>query len=559
MLSRYWHRFQTDRRWAAGFAAVLLCAVGFLLYANTFANQLFWDDFDGIVNNVYIRDWSNLPKFFSQNLIAGAGLVSNYWRPLLLIGYALEWHVWGDVPAGYHLTSLAIHLGAAFLVYLLLERLFRRPALALLTALVFLAHPLQTEAVTYVSGRGDPLALLLMVGSILAFLRYRDSGRPAVVSPAYWLGLSCFVLALLTKETAIALPALLALAAWFAAERAPQLKKFVIDMVLRAWPHAAVLGTYVALRLTVLNFNNILNVYGQETVFTQNFHVRLFTFFKVMTIYAGLMVAPMRLYMERTVDIPLSFFEPRVMAGAALCVFLLVLTVRYWRSRPVVAFGLAWFFLRILPNANLLVPNSGLLYEHWLYSPLIGLFLAFFDAVLAGWRRLTASRPAWGHVARNAGLTVLVIFLIGLSVRTVWRNQDWRGPIVFYEQTLRYARPSYRVLNNLGMAYDEAGRYDEARSTYERAVALDSGNPVAHHNLGNQYRHLGRLEEAVGEFETALAADANFLYSYRSLASLYLDAGRPQDARAVLGRYRDRLATGAERDAIESLLGQLSE
>lgn len=552
-------RFEGDRRFAFRVASALIIAVGLLLYANSFGNRLFWDDQDGILNNVFIRDWANLPKFFSENLIAGSGLVSNYWRPLLLIIYATEWHLWGEAPFGYHLTSTFIHIWSAVLAYALLDRLFGRRWLALLASLVFLVHPLQTEAVTYVSGRGDPLAILLMLGSILLFLRHRAEGDPKSEDPIYWGALFLFLLSLLTKETAIALPALVVLCDWFANGRGKPLKAYVLEILKATWPFLVLLGGYVLLRLTVLNFNNITNLYGQETPFTENFHVRLFTFFRVMTIYAGLLFAPVTLYMERTVPVALSFWSWDVLAGALLCGGLLAAAVATWKRIPEVGFGIAWFFIRILPNTNLLVPNSALLYEHWLYSPLLGWFFAAFAAGAAGLAWLAGQRPAWSKTVRVAVCGGVAIFLVLLSVRTVLRNRDWHDPIVFYNQLLEHARPSYRVLNNLGMAYDEEKRYDEALPTYERAVAIDPENPVAYHNIGTMWKQRGDWGQAAAAFRTALAKDPNFLFSYRSLAATYLEENKIAEAREVMERLAGHMAPSAARGEVFRILSVLAD
>src|SRR5437870_2229809 len=125
----------------------LFVLLGFGMYANSFHNQMFWDDNDGIVNNVFIKDWHYLGKFFSENLIAGSGLTSNYWRPLLLTIFSVEWHLWHLHVGGYHFVNTAFHISAAILLYFVLKRLFKNEWLAFLPSLIFLIHPLQTEAV----------------------------------------------------------------------------------------------------------------------------------------------------------------------------------------------------------------------------------------------------------------------------------------------------------------------------------------------------------------------------------------------------------------------------
>jgi len=141
---------------------LLLVVVGFVLYANTFQNQMFWDDDDGILKNQFIQNWQYFPKYFSENLIAGAGLLSNYWRPILLTVFSLEWHLWENWAPGYHFVNTSFHITDAVLLFFILLYIFKNRWLAIFTALVFLVHPLQTEAVAYVSGLGDSLSVFFI-------------------------------------------------------------------------------------------------------------------------------------------------------------------------------------------------------------------------------------------------------------------------------------------------------------------------------------------------------------------------------------------------------------
>ena len=85
-----------------------------------------------------------------------------YYRPVQALTYLLDYHLWGLTPAGFHLTSVLLHAGTAMLLYRLGGSLLRDARAALVAALLFAVHPIHTEAVTYIAGRSDPLAALLM-------------------------------------------------------------------------------------------------------------------------------------------------------------------------------------------------------------------------------------------------------------------------------------------------------------------------------------------------------------------------------------------------------------
>ena len=132
--------------------------VGITVFANGWGNELFWDDLDNFVNNKYVHSWEYLGNYFSENLIAGSGLSSNYWRPMMLIVWSVGWSFWGEWGAGYRIVNLLLHVGCAVLVYQVLTKLFAKKWFGLVVGLIFVVHPLQTEAITYASGISDPLS-----------------------------------------------------------------------------------------------------------------------------------------------------------------------------------------------------------------------------------------------------------------------------------------------------------------------------------------------------------------------------------------------------------------
>lgn len=512
--------------WLSGnlFVVLLFVVVGFVLYGNVLQNQMFWDDNDFILQNQYVKDWAHFPKYFSENLIAGAGLLSNYWRPALLFVFSLEWRLWGDWSPGYHFVNVSFHIAAAVLLFFVLFRVFKNRWLAFFTALVFLVHPLQTEAVAYVSSLGDSLSAFFMFLGIIFYLKFRVSGQSPVESKSYFLSFLTYVLALMSKETAIVMPAFIFLSDFlFSSQNGERsLKEKLKKPVRAAAPFFVLAGVYILLRATVLNFVDTFNLYGEENIFTSNFHIRLFTFFRVLAVYFGLLFWPLNLHMERSVEIATSLFSPSVVFGGVVFFGLLALALRQSERFPVLSFGVLWFFVGLAPTSNLLVPINGLLYEHWLYLPLVGVFL-----ILVWWGMLIGKRYGVGNVLSG----ILIAVLVFLSVLTIDRNRDWRDPVTFYNQTLEYAPNSYRVINNLGMAYADENKHERAEKMYKRAISIDPANPVAYHNLGITYRVIGKIDLAEENFKTAISLDPQFVFSYNALANLYLENKNRQETR----------------------------
>lgn len=501
------------------FIILLFIILGLILYANTFQNQMFWDDDDFILKNQYVQNWQYFPKFFSENLIAGSGLLSNYYRPILLFIFSLEWHLWGNWVPGYHFVNTSFHIVDAVLLFFILSYILKKRALGVATALIFLVHPLQTEAVTYVSGLGDSLSVFFMFLGILFYLKSKN-----------FLSLSMYVLALMSKETAIIMPALIFISDFFLLHQSGQISftNKLKKIVKTIWPFLVIAGFYILLRATILNFNNTFNLYNEENTFTSNFHVRLFTFFRILLVYLQLLFFPFGLHMERSIEIAASFNSFSVIFGAFIFLGLLTLAFTTFKRYPIVSFGILWFFIGLAPTSNLLVPINGLLYEHWLYLPLIGIFLILF------WLGTLIGKK---YNLQIILIGIFIIFLNFLSAVTINRNKEWRDPITFYNQTLKYAPGSYRVINNLGMAYDDKGDYEKVEKTYQKAIALNSKNPVAYHNLGNMYKKTGKIDLAVKNFKTAIKLNPKFTFSYNALLNIYLEKKNYKEARKIMESY----------------------
>ena len=451
---------------------------------------------------------------------------------MLLTVFSLEWHLWGGWPLGYHFVSTAFHIANAILIFRILHTLFQKYRVAILTALVFLVHPLQTESVTYIAGMADPLSVFFILLGIFFFLKFRASNVTLWKSRFYLLSLIMYALALMSKETAIIMPALLIISDFFLDRGVEQIpfKERVRRIWNSAWPFLVIGGLYFLLRATVLNFGDTFNLYGEATAYTSSFSIRIFTFFQVITAYFTLLFWPAGLHMERSVDMATSFLSSPVIGGALIFLGLIALAFTQFRRYPILSFGILWFFIGLAPTSNILIPINGLIYEHWLYLPMVGIFL-----IVIWLGEVLAEKYGVGKIL----LPIFLIFAIFLAVLTIERNKDWRDPITFYNQTLRYSPESYRVINNLGMAYADQQEYALAEATYRRAIDVASSSPVAYHNLGNTYQKIGKTDLAIENFNIAIRLDPKFFFSYNALAEIYLEEKNYAEARKVLEGYVD--------------------
>jgi tetratricopeptide (TPR) repeat protein len=548
-MTEFWNFFSKKKIY------LLLFFVGIVIYGNALGNQLFWDDHDGIVNNTYIKDWQYLPNYFSENLIAGAGLSSNYWRPTLLIVYAIEWQTWGLWSPGFHLVSILTHIFASFLIFKFFQLLTEKKWLAFFSALLFLVHPLQTEAVTYVSGLADPLSTVFILFGLIYYLK---RGQENILWPVWFF----FILALMTKEKAlIVFPTLLALLelTLFLQSKDSKVNFRAVRIWLLAkakllWPLFFIGIFYTLLRATSLNFQNTFNLYDEPNAYADSILVRTWTFLGIFPAYLGLIFGPFNLHMERLVQIESTFFSPPVVFGLLLLALLFFRALSQIKKNPLSFFSLSWFLLCLLASSGIPAVSSGIMYEHYLYLPLAGFFL-WLGLELESLTKYL-KKPT---LLKNLSIIFTLIFVFFLSVLTIRRNRVWKTPITLYENILRYNQTSLRVWNNLGMAYADTNQMEKAVWAYQKAIELDPEKISAppYHNLANALSALGKNTEAITNYQEALRVNPNFTFSYGALSRLFLEEKKYTEAIAFFEDLRQK--SPANKDGINELLSLLKK
>ena len=518
-----------DNRAIAAFFAV----VGLAVYSTNLNGPFLYDDISLVRNNDYIKSWSHLPQYFSQNEYAGMNEPSNYWRPLVLLVFSLEWHLWGEWPFGFHFVNIALHVASAFLLFLILLALFKKRGLAFLTALVFLIHPLQTEAVTYISGLGDPLSAFFMFLSILYFVGYRQSGERR----HYAASLGSAILSLMVREAAVILPGFLLLVDFTLSEifSFEDLKNFVKRAARALWPFFVAAAVYILLRSTVLNFQNTFNFYGYSNPYTQHILLRIMIFFEVLPVYFSMMIWPFNLHMNRSLEFSIDTYNGFVSAGGiALFVILLGVAVLCWRRAPAITFSVGWFFTGLAITSGIFIPVNAVIYEHWLYLPLAGFYLALFWLVIQ-----VQEHWSW-PISEKFLLACAVIYFAFLSTTTLKQNKLWSDPVGFYNYLLRYSPNDYATMDLLGVAYADLDQLDKAEEMFKRSIAIAPHSALDYSQLGIVYWREGKNELAEEYFWKSVGQDPTFLYAYQNLTSFYIKQGRYGDAVKPLEMYVEK-------------------
>ena len=495
---------------------LLIVTLGFAVYGNSLNGEFIWDDEHLILDNTYIKNFSHIPKIFTQDIGASGGREWNFYRPIQVITYVIDYSLWKLNVKGYHFTNILVHVLTALGIYCLINIIFNDNLLSLLTGMLFVVHPIHTEAVTYISGRADPLALLFM---LLCFLFYIKDFPSKNLSMSILMLLS-YMAALLSKENSLILPVLLLLY-HYSFKKELKVKKFLSI--------ASLALIYILLRATVLKA--LLPRASCTTTLFQ----RLPGFFVAVTDYIRLLFLPLGLHMEYGAKL-FDLGDLKAVLGAVILFALLIYAFRKKEDNKLAFFSITWFLVALFPVSNL-YPINAYMAEHWLYLPSIGFFLIAAKVISSLYR--TKDFKIFAIINAIGSLTFY-------SCLTIRQNIYWRKPIGFYERILKYTTDSARVYNNLGVAYTAANKKEEAVTSYKKAIEIKADYPEAYNNLGTVYADMDKREEAMVSYKKAIAIKADYAEPYYNLGNAYEALNKNEEAAASYKRAIEIKADYAE-------------
>lgn len=479
----------------------LIACFAALFYVNSFNNFFVWNDWPLIIENFLIKDWRNLPEIFSSAFWKPlVGEPSQIYRPLVSLSFMADFSLWGLEPWGYHLTNISLHVANSILAYFLM-RVYVSPITALMGAVLFAAHPIHTEAVTYISGRGELLMSLFLLSGTLAFLQSKKRRSRLL----YLVSLPFFFLAVLAKETAVIFPLLLFAAditAFPSSWRSQRSRTFA-----RLAGPLVVLGIYYLLRKFLVAMT--LPAYSFAA---PDFFAHLFLTLKAIPLYLALLLFPLNLHFIHPLNLP-SFLDVQLILSV------LLLLGAGWGLRyaarsgnQAVGFALLWSLIGLLPLVHFTRFNFPLL-ESWFYLPSLGFFLLVAWAL--SWLQF------WSASRIHLWLTLLIAVLLGGL--TFSRNSDWKDDLQISLHTNAASPDDPVSLRLLGHAYFRRGKTPEAEKAFQKAISLSPGDPRLHESLGRLYGFLGKGEEALAGYQRMLALRPQDPYSYWRMARFYLE------------------------------------
>jgi len=498
---------------------VFVGLVAVAVYLNALPGAFVYDDNALVRFNASIRDASGLRSFFASDLWSRDGQgETNYYRPLPGLIFAAVYGVAGNAPWAFRLVNILLHALASILVLRLLrDLLHERPpeeqphvaTAALAGALLFAVHPVHVEAVAWISGIMDVASTAF---ALLAFDLYRRADATPRGRVRLALGLGVFLLAMLSKEPAALLPAILV--AYDLPGRGSRWAGLRPALV-RWLPWFAVLGLYLGLRATALGGlapharPDLPGLSGSLLIAADLFARYVRTLFVPVGLSLGHFAAP-----------PVGWTSLRALVAIAALLATAALAWYGWRRHRAMLFGLAVFVLTLVPALYLpgLRPLLSKLFgERFLYFPSVGWAVVVASALgLAAARAGRAARFVWIAAAAAA------LVFTGMTAR---QNLTWRSELTLWADSVaKYPADGMNYLH-YGTALIAAGEREAGRRVLDQGRAADPGIVTFHIEQGADYLAQGRPKDAILKFERALAFDPGSLEAQLGAAQAYEAAG----------------------------------
>ncbi|MDD5439991.1 MAG: tetratricopeptide repeat protein [Candidatus Omnitrophica bacterium] len=446
-------------RFIQRFGILIIIVSGCLVYANSLHNDFVWDDTTLILGDKKLSDWGSLKEELTHPLGYCSGRSFDSYRPLQTLSYMADRWLWGTDPAGFRCTSIFFHVAAAVLLFFLLTLIIKNPAVAFLTAELFVVHPVHTSGVVYLAARDNPLGLFFF---LLAFLGYCNWTRRKGYHAAPWfiISLAGAWCAFMSREIMFLIPVMFI---WYEVVFRQDAPGDLRRLFIRIAPYAALLALYyfffyrVAKPILLTEMNHYQDAY----LTTRN---ALLILSPVLATYLRLLAFPYGLHMTYIFPLPRSFTEEWIFSS--FLALIVIAGAAGWLSRrsKELRFAAGWFIIWFLPVSNLWGFFNAVMAEHWIYTASIGYFL-FISILVVRY----AKRPTF---AGRAVLGSVICVLAAYGIITAQTNTTWKNEESIYLNTLKYSPYDARTIINLARIYKKQGKRAEAEQLLTKAHQL---------------------------------------------------------------------------------------
>jgi protein O-mannosyl-transferase len=528
-------------------SVAVIALVALAGYINTFSVPMIFDDYTSIVANSAVINF-DIAQIWSHHSTRFVVYLS------LAVNYAISGlNVWS-----YHLANLFIHIATALVVGWLAVLLSARTYMtryykigsfevsnhwifAIITALLFVSHPIQTQAVTYTIQRLTSFAALFYILGLSLYVQGRGEG-----SSRWWFvgsGLAVLI-AMFSKEIAFTAPLTILLIEFlFLGQKQPIKKRLIrvlpILLALLIIP-SVMFVTRTISSSEIINPNGVMigsldkidfkriakGLASDETEITRGKY--FLTELNVVRTYLRLLVWPTNQNLDYDYSIETGVSKSTALSGVIITI-ILVLGVILIRYNRLAAFGILFFFLALLIESSI-IPISDVIFEHRLYLPSIGFFMAISSGIVF----ITESWAIKSKIRFYTGILLIGCVIIIATVATFKRNIIWQNEETLWLDVVTKSPNKARAHGNLAAFYLHTNELDEAFKELQIAKELQSDLPGLHYNLGNYYVKKGDLYAAGKEYKKEFAVDPHNINVKINGAGVSLKKGNNEIAKTRL-------------------------
>ncbi len=499
---------------------LIILVIGTILYLNTFEVPFYLDDILSIKENPDIKDLSQFLASFGKTPFMHGTRFIGY------LSFALNYKINGLDLVGYHIVNLLIHLISAVLVYIFITFLLQTPvlkqnksgpdskaALPFVISAIFLVHPVQTQAVTYIVQRLTSLATMFYLLSIVLYLVWRVKHKNAF---SLLGSIVSAVLAMLTKEISFTLPGVIILIefTFFSGNWKEKVKR-----VLPFLPIILVIPIILMAFKGGTTGNSLLPRADGEAFSRLEYFL---TEMRVIITYIRLLIFPVNQSIFYDYPVYKNFFEPAVLLSTFTHLAFIVLAVllifkrRVFPYGALIGFGIIWFYITLSVESSL-IPIRDIIFEHRLYLPSIGFITSVCTAGYLVLNKVTNKKI-------YQSIPAIVVILV-LCIITYNRNNLWNNKLSMWRDVVEKAPKHTTALISLSSALIDNGLYDEAEKYLRKLLRIDPNYERAYYNLGYIYAKKKKPEEARQYFLKTIEINPAFYKAYNNLGSIYLSEG----------------------------------
>jgi tetratricopeptide (TPR) repeat protein len=533
------------------YSGIIIFSLVFIIYSNSFNVPFVFDDEQNIVYNPFIKD---LGFFVNSEMFEGIAFdktfhdntVKDFFKSRI-VGYftfALNYNQHYFDVIGYHVINLLIHISNGILVYVLMIFTLQTPyfkgvfdnralyskVLAIFPALIFISHPVQTQAVTYIVQRFASLATMFYLMSIVFYVKFRlqqedgikcrsDKAKAIIL---YVISILSAVLGMKTKEIVFTLPVMI-IAYEYMFLNGQKRRRFlnIIPFIL----------TMLIIPLTLIKVNAI----GDAVSIASSKDIRwweyLFTQFRVVITYIRLLFVPINQNLDYDYPVYRTFWNFAVICSFMFHIAAIALGFYLYRkSRQsgreqlrLIAFGIFWFYVALSVESSI-IPIADVIFEHRLYLPSVGFFMGISGLIVFGADK--------ARVSNKVLVSLMVAVVVALSIATYKRNNVWRDEITLWEDVAQKSPNKARAYYNLALLYNKrAYPIEMVVEKYFKTISLKPDFAAPYNNLGIIYARHKQFDKALEAFSTAIRLNPNYVDAHNNLGFFYYTQGRYDLAR----------------------------